>query len=41
MREGRIVFGPEDAEPSVGVSALQAIGLMVDPGTSTIERLEP
>jgi len=39
MREGRIVFGPEDVEPCVGVSALQAIGLTVDGGS--IQRLEP
>jgi predicted aspartyl protease len=40
MREGRILFGPEDVEPTVGVIALEAIGLTLDPETSTIERLE-
>ena len=41
MREGRILFGPEDVEPAVGVNALEAIGLTIDPGTRTIQRLDP
>lgn len=40
MREGRIVFGPEDVEPAIGVSALEAIGLSVDPETKTLQRVD-
>lgn len=38
MKEGRVVFGPEDVEPSLGLSALEAIGFTVDPATQTLKR---
>ncbi len=38
MREGRVIFGPEDVQPTLGLSALQAIGFTVDPETQTLKR---
>ena len=35
----RIIFGSDDAEPLMGVLALESIGLIVDPITRTIKRL--
>lgn len=34
-----VVFGPEDAEPRLGVVALEDAGVMVDPTTRTLVRL--
>ena len=34
-----IIFGPEDAEPLIGVIALEATGVMVDPRSQTLRRL--
>jgi predicted aspartyl protease len=39
MKEGRVVFGPEGVQPSIGLSALQAIGFTVDSATQTLNRL--
>lgn len=36
---GRIVFGPEDAEPMLGTTALESVGITVDPVTRTLKRL--
>jgi len=41
MREGRILFGPEDVEPAIGTAALEAVGIGVDPETSTLTRATP
>jgi predicted aspartyl protease len=41
MKEGRIIFGPEDVKPTLGVSALESIGFTVDPETQTLKRLSP
>jgi predicted aspartyl protease len=35
----RIIFGPENAEPTLGVLALEAVGLIVDPVTQTLKKL--
>jgi predicted aspartyl protease len=35
----RIVFGPEDAEPLLGVVALESTGIGVDPVTKTLRRM--
>jgi clan AA aspartic protease len=35
---GRVVFGPENAEPLLGVTALESAGLTVDPN-QTLNRL--
>jgi hypothetical protein len=37
-REMRVIFGPEDAEPALGLSALEAIGLTVDAESDTLRR---
>ena len=36
---GRVLFGPDDAEPLLGVTALESIGITVDPVTGTLKRL--
>jgi predicted aspartyl protease len=35
----QIIFGPADAEPILGVVALENIGVVVDPVTNTLKRL--
>ena len=36
---GTIVFGTEDAEPLLGVTALESVGIEVDPRNQTLKRL--
>jgi clan AA aspartic protease len=36
---GRIIFGPEDSEPFLGVTALEAGGVTIDPATQTLRKL--
>lgn len=36
---GRIIFGPEDAEPILGVTALESTGVTLNPKTHTLRRL--
>ena len=36
---GTIVFGEEDAEPLLGVTALESVGIEVDPHNQTLRRL--
>ena len=36
---GRVVFGPENAEPLLGVTALESAGLSVDPTTQQLKKL--
>jgi clan AA aspartic protease len=36
---GRIIFGPDDAEPLLGVTALESVGITVDPADRTLKRL--
>jgi clan AA aspartic protease len=36
---GRVLFGPEDAEPLLGVTALESVGITVDPASRTLKRL--
>jgi clan AA aspartic protease len=36
---GRVIFGPENAEPLLGVTALESAGLTLDPATQTLRRL--
>ncbi len=36
---GRVIFGPDDAEPLLGVTALESVGITVDPASSTLKRL--
>jgi clan AA aspartic protease len=36
---GRVIFGPEMAEPILGVTALESVGITIDPTTRTLKRL--
>ncbi len=36
---GRVIFGPDDAEPIIGVTALESVGITVDPANRTLKRL--
>jgi clan AA aspartic protease len=36
---GRVIFGPDDSEPLIGVTALESVGITVDPATRTLKRL--
>lgn len=35
----RVIFGPDDAEPILGVIALKSAGIMVDPKNQTLTKL--
>jgi clan AA aspartic protease len=36
---GRVVFGPDNAEPLLGVTALESVGITIDPANRTLKRL--
>ncbi len=36
---GRVIFGDPDCEPLLGVTALESVGIMVDPANKTLKRL--
>lgn len=36
---GRVIFGPDNAEPLLGVTALESVGITVDPTDRTLKRL--
>lgn len=36
---GRVIFGPDDVEPLLGVTALESVGITVDPANRTWKRL--
>jgi len=36
---GRVIFGPNEAEPILGVTALESVGIILDPVTQTLKRL--
>ena len=36
---GRIVFGPDNSEPLLGVTALESVGITIDPANRTLKRL--
>ena len=36
---GRVVFGPDDVVPLLGVTALESVGITVDPTNRTLKRL--
>jgi len=36
---GTIIFGPDDAEPILGVTALESVGIAVDPRTQRLKCL--
>ena len=35
----RVIFGPDDVEPLLGVTALESVGIVVDPANRTLKRL--
>ena len=39
LTAGRVIFGPEGIEPILGVTALESVGIMLDPTTKTLQRL--
>jgi clan AA aspartic protease len=39
LTSGRIIFGPEDCEPLLGVTPLESVGIVVDPATRRLKRL--
>ena len=36
---GRVIFGESGSEPLLGVTALESVGIMVDPADKTLRRL--
>lgn len=36
---GRVIFGPDGCEPLLGVTALESVGILVDPTNKTLKRL--
>ncbi|MFH0790418.1 MAG: clan AA aspartic protease [Candidatus Omnitrophota bacterium] len=36
---GRVIFGPDDTEPLLGVTALESVGILVDPVKQTLKRM--
>jgi len=36
---GRVIFGPDGAEPLLGVTALESVGIVVDPANLKLKRL--
>jgi clan AA aspartic protease len=39
LTSGRVIFGPDDVEPILGVTALESVGISVDPATRTLKRM--
>jgi clan AA aspartic protease len=39
LTSGRIIFGPDNAEPILGVTALESVGILVDPIKQTLKRM--
>src|SRR5258708_9553222 len=39
LTAGRVIFGPEDCEPLLGVTALESVGIVVDPVSQRLKRL--
>ena len=39
LTSGRVIFGPEKCEPLLGVTALESVGIVVDPATQRLKRL--
>lgn len=36
---GRVIFGPENSEPVLGVTSLESVGILVDPTKQTLKRM--
>lgn len=39
LTSGRVIFGPDDTEPLLGVTALESVGILVDPIKQTLKRM--
>ena len=39
LTSGRVIFGPDAGEPILGVTALESVGIAVDPVTRTLKRM--
>jgi clan AA aspartic protease len=39
ITSGRVIFGDDDSEPLLGVTALESVGIMVDTANKTLKRL--
>src|SRR5687767_15050355 len=39
LTSGRIIFGPNGSEPLLGVTALESVGIIVDPTSRRLKRL--
>lgn len=39
VTSGRVIFGPDGAEPLLGVTALESVGIQVDPANRTLKRM--
>lgn len=36
---GRVIFGPDGTEPILGVTALESVGITIDPASRTLRKL--
>jgi clan AA aspartic protease len=39
LTSGRVIFGPEGCEPNLGVTALESVGIVIDPTNHRLKRL--
>jgi|SRR5579862_6442869 len=39
LTSGRVIFGPENCEPLLGVTALESVGIVIEPATQRLRRL--
>lgn len=39
ITSGRVIFGPDDCEPLLGVTALESVGIIVEPATKKRKRM--
>ncbi|MBI3821519.1 MAG: aspartyl protease family protein [Planctomycetes bacterium] len=39
ITSGRVIFGPDDCEPLLGVTVLESAGIVVEPATQSLRRM--
>jgi clan AA aspartic protease len=39
LTSGRVIFGPDNCEPLLGVTALESVGIVIEPSTQRLKRL--
>jgi len=39
ITSGRVIFGPDNAEPLLGITALESIGIIIDSENKTLKRM--